>query len=301
MGGEIGDILLYKDCDSTDVEAGPSGSAVNWDFSNLSTIDNRYEMVVSPSQSPYANQFPGTNYCRNIYSGPGTYNHYLSTSEALYYLGFSTSTFFLKYDDPQKLIEFPFTYNDSFVDTTILMTETFIETSYLNTLADAYGIVTLPNGTYENVLRIKTTAITIDSSFLTGEVTNSNLIEYNYYSQDVVGPLLIISERSNDAGPIFKVVFYNYDPITTLQTNDLSSFEVFPNPCKKEFFVTVPERFITENPGLMLLDMHGQTVIDNYGVKSNQVLFDVSHLSSGVYILSIYTQTSNEIKLILVE
>lgn len=88
------------------------------------------------------------------------------------------------------------------------------------------------------------------------------------------------------------------------QVNELKnklSYNIFPNPCNNKLVVEIPDNLIYENLSFKLSDIHGRIVIDKYQVKSHQVIFEVSHLKSGIYMLSIYSKTAKESVLISVQ
>src|SRR5690606_5649163 len=88
----------------------------------------------------------------------------------------TTSTTVIPLSDPQKVIDFPFTYLDNFKDTAVSV---LYAVSNGNTqrrrissksVADGYGTLILPDpagGTmsYSNVLRLLVTSYTVDSTF----------------------------------------------------------------------------------------------------------------------------------------
>lgn len=81
----------------------------------------------------------------------------------------------LTYSDPEKIAIFPFNYNTSYSDTSLLdykfsLPVMFLMDSartkqirYIHRIADAYGSIKTPFGSYSNVLRIRQKVIQIDS------------------------------------------------------------------------------------------------------------------------------------------
>ncbi len=285
-GGEPGDLITFIECDSTYIQPGPSGAYVNWDFSNLNQISTRYEMVISPETAPFYDQFPGTNYCRNVYPAPVFFSFYTVNNEALSYYGFSTWTSYLSYTDGLKLLKFPFTFEDSFLDTFLVNYATFQEKSFYTHHADAYGTLNLPDNSYENVLRIKTSAITTDSNFNTGNIQTTLLTEYNYYGQGIVGSLLTISERVDETGPIFKIVFYNYDPIIHIHENKSYAISIYPNPTSNNVFI-VKTNDQTKISSIALLDLSGKEILQQQECTQDLININLMTCPSGVYLLKI--------------
>lgn len=283
-GGETGDLITFIECDSTYIQPGPSGAYVIWDFSNLNQINIRYEMVVSPETAPFYDQFPGINYCRNVYPAPDFFSFYTVNPEALYYNGLSTWTSYFSYTDRLKLLQFPFTYEDTFLDTFLISYSTFQEKSYYTHHADAYGNLNLPNNSYENVLRIKTSAITIDSNFSTGEIDTSLLTEYNYYGQGIVGSLLTISERIDETGPIFKFVFYNYDPIIHIRENKSYAINIYPNPTSNNVFIEKANGH-TKISSIALIDLSGKEILLQQECTQDLININLMRCTNGVYLL----------------
>ncbi len=283
-GGNPGDILTLIECDTNGVIQGAPGASITWDYSSLLPTATRYEMVIDAETAPFYSNFSGTNYCRNVYPPPEFFSFYICTPYELVNMGFSTWYSSITYDDGIKLMEYPFTYNDSFLDTVCVMFENSIETSYYTRSADAYGSLILPNGTYDEVLRVKCTGVSIDSNLNTGVINTSQFLEFKYFKDNVFGPLMIYSERFNDSTDIFKFIFYNLNPMVDIQENHVQGPEIFPNPAKKYIYIKFLDPSDTETQ-IKVFNMSGVELISYVAKNTNLLKVNLSGLSPGIYLL----------------
>ena len=110
---QIGETYKLYDIDVSSFDEGNSGANVTWDFSSLDTISSSSFTYLNPSTTPYYSSFPNSTVASGA-TGSYEYN-YTSTTE-FRREGLIAGTTIMAYSDPQTFLEYPFTYNSSFVD-----------------------------------------------------------------------------------------------------------------------------------------------------------------------------------------
>jgi len=165
---EIGDMSQHLAVDGTNIDPGPAGNGVTWDFSDLvRTPADDYEVNwQAVSTAPNAGQFPAANLVEVQDAGPvDAYTFYDVTDTRFTLLGLDLPDIgVLIYTDTVIWLDFPLTFNqtqmDDFIGTYTAtvngVTGTVNRTGDLTTKYDGYGTLILPNGkTVENVRRLK--------------------------------------------------------------------------------------------------------------------------------------------------
>lgn len=168
----VGDSYSFTSCDTNGISQGNAGAGVTWDFSNLilKTGQNAtfsYD-IVNPSQGLKSELFPSATYAYKVEEAYGYYKISNSFVERLG-TGFADGSEVLT--NTEIFMNYPFTYgdnsNDDFDGTFTVTIEgevyTLIRKGTVNSTADAYGTLVLPQGTFSNVLRIKSIYSTRDT------------------------------------------------------------------------------------------------------------------------------------------
>lgn len=96
-------------------------------------------------------------------------------------------------------------------------------------------------------------------------------------------------ENTNAEGNA-SIYTYTDESVLQINTNDLYTFSVFPNPTKNFIQVTTENNPITK---AAIFDLTGKLVYEKYFTNTaNDLRLNISHLNSSVYILSLTTNTS---------
>lgn len=156
---QIGDFYKYHPV-NTIISTGGGGANVTWNFG---TIQITYNPIIGkyihPSSTPYAGDFSVADVVFEDYFVAGTYHYYDVSTTKLEKIGYANSQLTAVYDDPQRIITYPFTYNSSFTDTyactTMVGTMKFTKTGTWSVEGDGYGTLVLPSGSHSNILRLK--------------------------------------------------------------------------------------------------------------------------------------------------
>ncbi len=298
----------------------PSAIAQNWDFSALT---NQYPTVPtydSTKLTPYAADFAAsTHYTYGpaaMYSGfyggapvgqQGMDNGYMfwrRDNTGFWIVGFRSDngTYANKNvlnTEQELLIGTPVTYGGAFNNTgkwSILFNQdaTNYDTLYVNRAdkiltADAFGSITTPFGTFNNVLRIHEQIEQYDSAYAfmgasllyAIEIKHETKNRYTWWSNTVNYPVCIVhADASNN---VTAVEWYQGEGITSVQqARDESLVSVFPNPASNYLQV----RTQTAHSGLcrfVLYDASGRMVTAPV-TFSGETIINTEKLSAGWYI-----------------
>jgi hypothetical protein len=156
------------------IDTNLQGANQTWNFQAI-TPDNgqgSFQItVLDPATTPYAANYPASNYC--LKEVPGlTYNYYNLTATTWERLGSQDATDASHYSDTQEELVFPMQLGVTNHDTWISDGSSFPGICDLNCIG--YGTLKLPNGTFSNALLVRTY---IESGFLAFYV-------YFWYSAD---------------------------------------------------------------------------------------------------------------------
>ncbi len=155
----------------------PGGANQNWNYASLQVNQQDSLLFLSATGTPYASQFPIANLAGNN-PQTGFWAYFLSNASGFYINGAYDGGFGIELDPMQMLIPVPFTYQDTYtgyfrfqIDTTFTIPPNtyparIVQYTFNDIEADGYGSLTLPNGTFNNTLRLKTTTLQIDSIYV---------------------------------------------------------------------------------------------------------------------------------------
>lgn len=237
---ETGTVSVLQFVETAGLTHEPDGPGVSWDFSQLVNIMTAQVTAIDPSLAPAGNQFPDANLALNM--NDTVYTYTLVNENGFYYLGTQLAAgmypYVMAYSDSRQFLAFPFTYNDIFFDTykgvSIVLVAEVRMSATSNVLADAYGTLTLPTGTYTDVLRIRILDEEIDSIFVKGILTSVETTfrtQYLWYAPHSKTPLLSY-EIVEVAGTTDTVCFYSPTGSGASENAQagLSGLNVYPNP-----------------------------------------------------------------------
>jgi hypothetical protein len=297
----------------------PSAIAQNWDFSALT---NQYPTVPtydSTKFTPYAADFAAsTHYTYGpaaMYSGfyggapvgqQGMDNGYMfwrRDNTGFWIVGFRSDngTYANKNvlnSEQELLIGTPVTYGGSVNNTgkwSIWFNQvaTNYDTLYVNRAdkvltADAFGSITTPFGTFNNVLRIHEQIEQYDSAYaymgaslLYGlQMKHESKNRYTWWSNTVNYPVCIVhADASNN---VTAVEWYQGEGFTSVQQSAQESFvNVYPNPASTKVYVKVQNESV-ELCKFMLYDAQGRTIIAPV-TFSGETVINIEGLSAGWY------------------
>lgn len=195
----IGSVFKYYSC--TPLPIGPSGAGQTWNFNSLTVADSSSTWILSPG-SP----FPAATFVEK--NSDSTLYFIQKVGSANYYLGYidSTSsgngaifTFIDTFMNGDISAERPLTmntyYTSSYADANTNGSTYTYDGAVDTTIADAYGTLILPNNTYTNTIRVKTTKYDGRTVSLGGQqVSHQHYVEviHSWYDDNHMSPLLVI-------------------------------------------------------------------------------------------------------------
>jgi hypothetical protein len=252
------------------------GANKTWNFSNISTTKFADASFVAPSATPYASSFPTANLATvlSINFLGVTFEvtqFYDKTSTQILDLGQRSSDGSDDLDMSLPKLVLPIlTFNGT---TTHTYQEVGMPSYSQEFKYDAYGTLTLPNGTFNNVIRImEIDSDGPDTSFVFINSTNGAiLVECNgdgseaaFYSTTLVG------ENEN--------------------TKTANMLKVYPNPVVNQAWIEF-QTSTTEKATIKLYDITGKEVIQladgNYPAGIHRISFRNQNLPKGVYFVSV--------------
>ncbi|MCD4744939.1 MAG: T9SS type A sorting domain-containing protein [Bacteroidales bacterium] len=293
---EIGDIYYMNFVDITDIGPGASGQNINWDFSSCPLISSMNQSVVDPATTPYGNDFPEAN-TAFVPEESQMYSYALinSTGFDMYGYVFDAGGIF-HYSDPAKRMKYPFSYNNTYIDnyycvgTVQTMTSRICGTSTVT--ADAYGNLITPDGTFNNVLRVKiydeyTDSMFMDQTFIT--VSNCTQTNYTWYSADSKAALFNYSINVVDE-IIDTNAYYSSESasIDEIDKNAFANLQIFPNPATDIININY-ELKNKSSINIKILNQTGQEIFvintneKSAGIQNEKI--NINDLPPGIYYL----------------
>jgi hypothetical protein len=293
-------------CDTTGIVEGNSGSNQSWNFAGIIRRDSSVNTFVASGTTPYAAQFPSSNVAST--SDNQEYSYYTTSSSELLYNGYGSAFQVNSYNNPESILRYPFTFNSNFSDTYSSVYNNGVANSYLNgtitSTGDAWGTLVLPNGTFNNALRIKNVTSHRDSSFIGGvsNVLRFTSTAYTWFVPNRKFPVFEIRynliEISGFPSTRAKFVIYSPDNptigISQISTNIAGEYALsqnYPNPfnpsTKIRFDITSGDRNTNSPVRLTVHDQLGKEVAtlvnENLSPGSYEYNWNAGDLAGGIY------------------
>ncbi|HEX5001097.1 MAG TPA: T9SS type A sorting domain-containing protein [Bacteroidia bacterium] len=310
----VGAVIVYDYLDTTGVQPGSAGNGQTWNFSSFSPLnEDEIQTVVPVASAPSISSFPGTNYVikgNTMVSNDTAFAYYNSTSSILEikgtYLASQTLPFAFPYSNPETSMIFPFNFNGTFSDNfvgsyTVMnsgITITDYRTGQVSALYDGYGTLQLPNGTYNNVARVKIHQHIVDSTVYVGIPLPAAVITYNGTTHDwfatngsVKFNLLTFTRDtsvSNGSTTIDKTILYQKSYAVGIAEAPSLKAEVraYPNPSNGMAFLEI-ENADNGTASIVVTDVTGKTVMSSAtGLVANgfnKIAIDLEGLPTGLY------------------
>lgn len=282
-----------------------TGSYATWDFTRLGVFSSTAIPSVYLSAASVSNSI---NYagCTMVSKQGTSYTYYKSTTTPTTQtevLGISTSTISFTFTNTAVTAKYPMSFNTSVNDNlsgTFVFSVTGTCTGSVNSVADGYGNLFLPNGVYfSDVLRVKSIqTLSLSAALVTGlppsQVGTIRQTTYNYFHSSQKFPLLTVdytklSLITSSTPTIITVVSANSKSFLvgfSQNTLDKTTITVAPNPTKDFFSISVSnekneacsvEIYSIVGALIKKTDLGKETFI-------NQKI-DISSLDKGIYIL----------------
>lgn len=287
------------------VSQGTSGANQTWNFGSITTntagFNQTYTVTTVPAsittQFPNANAILKSTYGGNVYKTSSTVLQLYGIYDAM------SPNNSVANQNPQDMVRYPFTYSNSFTDTysgTQGPTGAQQVSKGTSTItADGYGTLTLPGGTFSNVLRVYVHTVGKDSS---SAVNQTNLIkdEYWWFLPNNHYPILQ-NITNNYGGSIFKDLVVLNTILASVSENAsiIKSFNIYPNPnngktLNLDLNLTENAKYeiaIIDNLGREVLKTNSDQIFEGYNFRT----IDISGLESGIYNVGIILENGKSL------
>lgn len=291
-----GDIQFRYFIDTATIDEGPNGMGQTWDFSSLQllplidTLTYRMPVAADLSYFPTADlaldQWQPESYVYSAFNYPETefFELYADSMRHLGYMhpiGADDGPSVM--DDPAKLIEYPFTFSNNFLDS--LSGEfygfgVFTYHGFTEVAGMGMGTLILPGGTFTNVVKVVENDV-----MLSGFIAKPYKRSVYFYSPDYSEPLIVIRNY-----PGSKVAWGTQDFMLAAEPPSvISGMTVFPNPSAEQATL----RFGASHSGMArvnITNLAGQQVSGfdlSFHSGSNEV--KLPELPLGLWLLSLQT------------
>lgn len=260
---------------SSEVNPGPAGANQTWSFTLPDTgIPAPIFEYLLPSNTPYPDSFPtSTLALKTIVSqGPIQYqlfSYYRSTGNITEQLGsisiFQQAAFKSRYSNPETILWNSLPYNQ--IQSDNFYSIMFADTSYgsKTIIYDAYGSISIPQGLFGNVVRLKQSRILSSNSPLSNDSKNTTYlwIKAGPVVYDPVFSLSIDTSDGLDGGIMVRrnATVPRQLTNTKILFSD-SEVSVFPNPVADKLNI----RFTPKNGESLMV-----TIFDMQGRKYEEI------------------------------
>jgi len=304
-----GDVHEYINTDTLGIVPGPAGTAQVWNFEDLN-VDT--VLQTDSYLAPIVTTPPITGTTTVIGTDTTGYSFFKNTSTEYSMLGFSDSANvnITNYSNAMTMITFPFSFGntatDSFAFTTSFQGNSVDATGTISTSADGSGNLLLPQGAFNNVLRVKYNVVT-NLTVLIFSLTQTQTI-YEWYDGIYKFPLLHV-ESSNTTDPfggapiLDKIVWVkSTGPASVPSIANKTEFSLAPNPAQDQVNVRINSASATQTK-IVITNAVGQLVYENNNVdaKLSNLNISTSDLEKGVYFVSVIQNNQTFTKKLVVQ
>ena len=300
---------------------GSSGSNQNWNFSNAAGTPEMLLGFIDPSSTPYQSNFPSSNLCVQIDSGV---YYYLNRSvNGLAAVGYVDSG--MVYPFNRTLLPTPLNYLDTITNTHILFqwdtllsppmpsflvgipgpyTMDSVKVIFGNThkyIADAWGQVQLPSGTFD-ALRVFETSFEFENTFfkITDTLTGSSQWVQDTSSSEYYWQGSRYSWRTNDSTVNWSLAEIEtdslgnpYGDIVYYLGNSINSIVISPPMVDLDKLVDVSCNGGSD--GLIMLDVFGTAYPFTFLWSNGSTNQNIFNISAGTYTVTVTDANGNSI------
>lgn len=318
--GDVGDFFATGnefesrgDTIAASYDIGNTGGGNSWDFSSVVANESFTQTVVDPASTSFFDRFPDATiaiqgmFSQDTITAEGS--NYLSLgSGGLNELGFAFTaevdgiegTIVTKYTPPLTSFVLPMTFGDSWTYEGTLEIE--IESmgqvfpfgdSEVNSSStvDAYGSLTFPDGSTEEVIRIKTVEETITAGFLGGPSDTSVTTDYIFVAKNGQVVSIATDGEGPDSGNVLGTLTWTTTGSTTSVGPNVakpvaSLHPASPNPFRERTLINyeLPRAALVD---LQIVDLSGRVVqrltSGQQPAGEHQVMLKNSGLAAGTY------------------
>jgi hypothetical protein len=304
-----GDVYEYFNTDTLGIVPGPAGTAQVWNFEDLN-VDT--VLQIDSYLAPIVTTPPITGTTTVIGTDTTGYSFFKNTSTEYTMLGFSDSgnVNVTNYSNAMTTITFPFSFGstatDNFAFSGNFQGNSFNATGTVTTTGDGSGNLLLPQGAFNNVVRVKYNVVT-NATVIVFTVTQTQTI-YEWYDGVSKFPLLHI-DNTNTTDPFggaatdVKTVWVKATgPAGISSVSNKTDFSLAPNPAQDQVNVRINSASATQTK-IVITNAVGQLVYENNNVdaKLNNLNISTSDLEKGVYFVSVIQNNQTFTKKLVVQ
>jgi Secretion system C-terminal sorting domain len=287
------------------IAQGSAGAAQTWNFASITPVSAGTVATYGTGgvSATDLGTFPSANIVQTFTNGQKSF--FTTNTNSYQFQGIIAGAQVINYSNPEDQLRFPMTfgttsYTDAFVAMVDNGAQQYSRIGTSSVVADGYGTLILPGGTYTNVLRVKNTQIYQDSINLAPgldyiyEYTN---VQYLWYLPNNHAPIFTsynFSYTLNGGAPVNSQGSYKLATIATSDISNLTSvhsLSIYPNPVNSGE-INLDVNLIQDiDYDVTVLNAIGEAVLvsknelGKSGFNSNKI--DVSELSNGIYTLLI--------------
>lgn len=314
----IGTTYNYQDITSTSLSPGGAGANQTWNFGSLTPGTSPYtNQYISPVGAPGASNYPTATVVAKVGTAPNlSYAYYTNSSSSAQINGFYTTVsgtpLAIVYSNPITIVNYPLTYlssgSDNFLSSYSTTFSGFTVNQYqsgsISYIADGYGTLTTPAGTYTNCLRVKYRRVQVDSSVYVGlpippAVSNTNVTSYTYFTLTngkLVDRFSMSFDTTDSQGSITTGESANYTTSISTGIFDLSApviskLDLSPNPASAQTTLTLNGGKIG-SANLVITDITGKVIKKEEVEIATDLKYaiNIEAFKAGMYSVSISQQ-----------
>lgn len=276
----------------------PSGNAVPaqiYDYSVLPSFNSSYEILgIDNLTSPFGTAYPNANATVSWSSFGNPYYHFQLTDTSYTYLGGGGSFGDYDYIDAYDQLRFPFTYNDTYTDSFLAISNIGGYRSGSVTLnAEGYGTLLVPNQTFNDVLRVKRTSAYYDT--INGNPRFTEETYYEYYKPGIPHYILLHGFYTITTGTSNPVsgsqLFYNSSAIVSKTKTDFEKeTNYFISQNGNQWSLNVKNISVDFSSILNIYNLQGQLLMqDNLNFTKESASKNLQHqqLANGLYLIQL--------------
>ncbi len=297
---QVGDVFNLNFVDADGLSEGASGAGQTWNYSGVTVTESNQTSVVAPSSTPFGGEFPDADAAFSM--GSNSYSFAEITTSYMENVGVAAEEsgfqFVIHYTDPVRVMNYPFNYGDSYSDTYrgsyTMQTMTVSQSGDKTFTADAHGTLITPEGTFNNILRIKSNYTQVDSFFMGAMFLYANtetLENYAWYSSSSKEPLFDLTYFTNSLTGTDTTAYYSGAPAyVTEPLNTGHSVHLYPVPAEDKIYLSFSAK---QTVSLNIYDISGRNVYSEEGLKlgpEKTEMLNLSKLTPGTYFIQIHNQ-----------
>ncbi len=305
-----GDTYNSYNAADTLAQEGPAGASQTWNFATLNINPTMVtETYVAPGTTPAGASYPNATAA----SGSGSTYAYVKCNTTTFAVeGASNPATTVSFTDDQVIFTYPFTYLSTLTDNfsgNVTGSAAGTATGVTMSTGDGHGTLVMPGGTFNNVLRVKSTYTRTD---------NLGLFNIDYYSESYIWYSAITKDALLNINRLATTFFGNTTWTKSIrissiaavginENNDvLSDVKIFPNPSSEIVFLQVKPELVKSSTRLEIVDMLGNVVFSQNADQLNAVAdgicsINVTSFAKGSYFVRVSTPENNSVQKLIIQ